>query len=970
VRIGRYLIEAELGRGGMGVVYRALDPAGRPVALKLLSSKADAEHVLRFLREGELAARLRHPAIVTVHEALVHEGRPALVYELVPGPTLHDAWGALDRPARLELLRQVAHGVAHAHERGVVHRDLKGENVVVGETGPKVIDFGLATASDLERLTRTGAAMGTPHAMAPEQLGAVRDELGPWTDVWALGVLLHEALLDRPPFEAAGLTELLAQVASARVVPPRKFDRSVSPALEAVCLRCLARAPQDRYPDAGALARDLDRVARGERPDALAPPTQARLAVALALLCVGLLALIALLLARPRPDAATTVVVTTSTPQGAPAVAPADPLDLLRRGAAQGVVADMAALGSALVAAPDTSQRLEGRGWLERAASGGDADAMLQLGRALLLEAPDDPATVEQGLAWLDRAGKAGRPGAWWIGGRHFEGPLPGRTREDVYGAASAARDPQAALRWWALAADAGDPRAMRKLGEVHEDGWCVAPDDSEAASWYRRAAEKGDGRAMVLLANLLEFSSGPRRDPEQAAVWRARAAEALPAQAEHDPDAAATLGELLLSKDGGAVADPDAAIPWLRLACAGGSAEATVTLGAALLLRPEHMLTPDEGVVLLTRGQGMWRGLGALYLAQAYQTGKGVAVDRARAIEWYERAISLGRASALTFLGDLLLADPAPARRQVGLERLRQAARELQEDAPKLQAARRLVEVLRREDVVPAAPQEALRWAAFAASISDADLGAARGLALALAADPATVATLEALSAGGDALAEHLLGFLAEQAAPPRHAEAAAHFGVAFERGHAESRWYRALALRRAGQHAEASAELRAQAEEGSARAMRVLGQALAEGDGVARDDAAAARWLLRAHDGADERATVFLAELVATGRGVARDHAAALALLERVRPRLVRRGAEAFDVVRRAAALGVELARLLEDEAALTRWLRAGANADEPGCMDEWARRLEAGEGVERDAEAAARLRARRAALPAATR
>ncbi|MCW8141940.1 MAG: serine/threonine protein kinase, partial [Planctomycetota bacterium] len=243
MQIGRYSLEAELGRGGMGVVYRARDPAGRAVALKLLSAAADAGRVLRFVREGELAARLRHPAIVVVHEAFVHEGRPVLVQELVAGPTLDQAWRALPRAARVELVRQVAHGVAHAHARGVVHRDLKAENVVLDEGGaPKVIDFGLATASDLERLTRTGALVGTPTAMAPEQLGD-RDAIGPWTDVWALGVLLHEALVDRPPFEATDLAALLAQLAAAEVAPLRRRDPTVSPALEAVCLRCLARAP-------------------------------------------------------------------------------------------------------------------------------------------------------------------------------------------------------------------------------------------------------------------------------------------------------------------------------------------------------------------------------------------------------------------------------------------------------------------------------------------------------------------------------------------------------------------------------------------------------------------------------------------------------------------------------------------------------------------------------------------------------
>ncbi|MCO5169730.1 MAG: protein kinase [Planctomycetes bacterium] len=962
MQIGRYLLEAELGRGGMGVVYRARDPAGRPVALKVLAAAAGEAQVLRFQREGEVAARLRHPGIVTVHEAFVHEGRPVLVQELVGGPPLHVAWRGRPRAARVDLVRQVAHAVAHAHARGVVHRDLKAENVVIDEGGaPKVIDFGLATASDLERLTRTGALVGTPTAMAPEQLGD-RDALGPWTDVWALGVLLHEALLDRPPFEATDLAALLAQVAAAEVAPPRRRDPSVSPALEAVCLRCLARAPSARYPDAGALARDLDRVARraarrarpGRAPPvlgALGWPPRSRS-------CwrwPRRWRRVRPLRRRRRADArrrrsgrARTLEVTRG------------------RGGAPG---DLLALGAALVDAPAPALRAEGRAWLERAAAAGEVEAMVLLGRALLAAAPDDAASVEAALAWLDRAGQAGRADAWWHAGRHFESPRAGRTREEVYADAAAARDAAAALRWWGRAAEAGHARAMRKLGEVHEDGWCVAFDEREAARWYGRAAEAGDARAMYLLANVLEFFDGPLRDRAKAAAWHARALEALPAQAVDDPDAAASLGMHLMGSGARVKApDPDAAIPWLRRALAGGAPEATVTLGSALLLRPEQQERPGEAVALLERGVPMWRGLGAVHLGQAYERGAGgLAADRSLARAWYERAVARGRREARLHLGELLLGDPDPAVRQAGLDHLREVAgaADLEWGQWPLLAARRLVEALRAGDAVPADAQEALRWAVVAARSSAPDLEAARTLVVSLAADPATATTLEAVSAGGEAVADHLLALLAEVAAPPRHDEAAARYTRALERGHAPSRWHRALALRRAGRHEAAAPDLRALADEGSARAMRTLGEALAAGEGLERDDPQAASWLLRAHQAGDRRAAVSLAELVAAGRGVERDDRAALALLERVRARLVQEGAETHAVLRRAARLAVDLARTLDDPAAVTRWLKVGASVDEPACMAEWARRLETGDGVAADAEEAARLRARLAEL-----
>ncbi|MBX3469617.1 MAG: sel1 repeat family protein, partial [Planctomycetes bacterium] len=431
--------------------------------------------------------------------------------------------------------------------------------------------------------------------------------------------------------------------------------------------------------------------------------------------------------------------------------------------------------------------RAEGQAWLERAASAGEVEAMVLLGRTLLAAAPEDAASVEVALGWLDRAGRAGRADAWWHAGRHFEAPRAGRTREEVYADATAARDAAAALRWWGRAAEAGHVRAMRKLGEVHEDGWCVAPDEAEAARWYGRAAEAGDARAMYLLANVLDFFDGPLRDPAKAAAWHARALEALPVQALDDPDAAASLGMHLMGSGARVQApDPDAAIPWLRRALAGGAPEATVTLGSALLLRPEQQERPGEALALLERGVSMWRGLAALYLGQAFERGAGgLAADRSLARGWYERAIARGRHEARFHLGELLLGDPDPAARQAGLDHLREVAGAADPEAGQrpLLAARRLVEALRAGDA-----QEALRWAAVAARSSPPDLEVARTLVASLAADPATATALEGLSAGGEAVADHLLALLAEVAAPPRHDEAAARYTRALERGHAPS--------------------------------------------------------------------------------------------------------------------------------------------------------------------------------------
>ncbi|MCO5166702.1 MAG: serine/threonine protein kinase [Planctomycetes bacterium] len=307
-----------LGRGGMGAVYRARDPAtGRDVALKVLRGRLDEARRERFRREGELTAALAHPGIVRVHSAGEHEGAAYLAYELVEGgPSCEDALRTLPRPARVALLRDVARAVGHAHAQGIVHRDLKPANVLIDAAGrPLVADFGLAQARGLERLTATGATVGTPLFMAPEQLGLSGAQVGPPTDVWALGVMLYLALCERLPFEASTLLELGARVCAGRPAPPRRLDATIPPSLEAVCLKALATRPEDRYPDAAALARDLDDALAGrpvtasrsgvvERLGRLARARRAP-ALALALALAGLggwLALAGLDVGRRAPD--------------------------------------------------------------------------------------------------------------------------------------------------------------------------------------------------------------------------------------------------------------------------------------------------------------------------------------------------------------------------------------------------------------------------------------------------------------------------------------------------------------------------------------------------------------------------------------------------------------------------------------------------------------------------------------------
>jgi len=274
-RLGAYTLLEELGRGGMGAVYRARDPAGRDVALKVIVGEFYSDTIKeRFLREGQVTAALTHPGIVRVLSAGTAGKTPYLVYELVEGAqSFKSVYGRLPLERQVELLRDAARALESAHARGILHRDVKPDNLLVDQFGDvRVADFGLAAGRDLDRLTRTGAQLGTPAYMAPEQIDARREDHGPPTDVWALGVMLYEILTGDRPFKGKSFKDLCLQITDPNPTLPRKLNPEVPRDLEAICLRCLSEEPTKRYPTAGALADDLDRALRQEEVDAKPPP--------------------------------------------------------------------------------------------------------------------------------------------------------------------------------------------------------------------------------------------------------------------------------------------------------------------------------------------------------------------------------------------------------------------------------------------------------------------------------------------------------------------------------------------------------------------------------------------------------------------------------------------------------------------------------------------------------------------------
>jgi tRNA A-37 threonylcarbamoyl transferase component Bud32 len=267
-----YEILEELGRGAQGVVYKARQTKlGRTVALKmnLSGAHAGADGLARFRTEPKAIARLQHPNIVQIFEVGEQGGLPFFSLEFCAGGSLEKKLGGTPLPPRdaAQFAEKLARAMQVAHEKGVIHRDLKPANVMLAEDGtPKITDFGLAKKLDEAGQTAPGAVMGTPSYMAPEQASGKSKALGPACDIYALGAILYECLTGRPPFRGPTMAQTLAQVQTQEPIPPSQFQAAVSADLERVCLRCLEKAPAERYASAAQLAYDLDCCARGLSP--------------------------------------------------------------------------------------------------------------------------------------------------------------------------------------------------------------------------------------------------------------------------------------------------------------------------------------------------------------------------------------------------------------------------------------------------------------------------------------------------------------------------------------------------------------------------------------------------------------------------------------------------------------------------------------------------------------------------------
>jgi serine/threonine protein kinase/tetratricopeptide (TPR) repeat protein len=326
-----YEILGVLGRGGMGVVYKARQiKLNRLVALKMIRSASHAgpDDLARFRSEAEAVARLQHPNIVQIFEVGEQDGQPFCALELVEGGNLQQLVKGEPQPARraAELVETLARAIDHAHRQGIVHRDLKPGNILLAskeprpespepKTGrptglstldsqlptPKITDFGLAKRLDDDDLNRTGtgSVLGTPTFMAPEQAAGRTRDIGPAADIYALGAILYDLLTGRPPLRGESVVDTLQLVQTAEPVPPSRLQPRVPRDLETICLKCLRKLPATRYASAAALADDLRRFLNGEPIVARPVPAWERATkwarrrpAAAALLAVSVLALV------------------------------------------------------------------------------------------------------------------------------------------------------------------------------------------------------------------------------------------------------------------------------------------------------------------------------------------------------------------------------------------------------------------------------------------------------------------------------------------------------------------------------------------------------------------------------------------------------------------------------------------------------------------------------------------------------
>lgn len=856
----------------MGKVYLARDErAGREVALKLLTG-AGAASRRRFQREGELAGRLQHPGIVQVHTAGEHGPYRYLVCELVPGARpLDQAWSAAGLRQRVAWIREAALALGHAHQLGIVHRDVKPANLLVdGQGALRVADFGVAAAADLERLTQTGAAVGTPTHMSPEQLNGA--QATPAADVWGLGVVLYQALTDQLPFVGHTWMQLVEAIQQGPTPPASSGGSEVPRRLEQICMQALAPDPERRLPDGGALADELEGWLEGRSSH------KRRWAPAL----VGAAALLISLALGARALARRPSVAPEASPSASPRSLTGQELYLRARALAsdQPQAAFSLFLAAAEQGLPEAQEQVAQRlysgagiepdgaralDWWRRAAEGGSWRAAMNLGVALRRGEGGVERDEQEALRWLRQAALEGEPVA-----RARLGLALIRSPDRVQRVEGSALLQQAA--------EEGSPLAMTAWGELLLAGALVHKDVAQSARWFQRAAEGGDVSGMSFLAQAYDRGWGVPADPAKALVWWGRAAEG------GDPKSMTHVAAALLKK--GPSRDERAAERWLRRAIAAGDSEALLVFASSFSESEEQTTDLFRRAAEAGHEQAM-RGY-----AKRLAEGKGVPQDAAaaerwfaRSTQWYLRRAEGGSDDAMFEVGKAYLEGRGvPTSVEQGLRWLEEAAKRGHVSAMYQLGLFLMTTSRDRRD-----PPRAARWLKRAAEEGDARAMTSYGVACwsgqGVARDRAAALSWFRRGAESGSMMGAVKLALALEQEQPAEAERllrrAAKSGFLrgtrelarflIDRGEPESRREGLDWLRRAE-------------EQGDQEAANVLGVYHARGEaGLPQDFTEAARHFRVAAQGGHANGAYSLGYLYATGQGVPRSKAQAALWLRR---------------------------------------------------------------------------------------
>jgi len=614
----RFRVDGLLGTGGMGAVYRATDlERGATVALKVQREARLTESAARrFHREGALLASLRHPGILPVYGGgHLEDGGPFLVTALIEGARdLRGYAASRPRAERLRCFTAVAEALAFAHERGIVHRDVKPANVLVDAEGRAFLcDFGLAWAPGVDDLTKTRAVLGTPMYAAPEQLRGGGDRL-PSADVYSLGVILYELLADRHPH--AGCSTLIELAAAQHRLPPLPSAAApdVPPALDQVCLRALEPDPRKRYPDAGALLTDLRAAAATH--GARRGPGPAVFLAAGVLLGIGAPALAALALWATPPTGA---------------------------GQTGGAAEGRGEPGATPTPTPPASPP-------------GDGAAAARTEGLRYLHGDGVPQDLDRAAAWLERAAEAGDEAAACA--------LAELLLRRHWGYDRAA-DRERARRLLRRTADAGSVRALRGLGHLYTGELGGEAEPLRARECYLEAAEGGDAAAMYYASLTLG------EDLERQAALLARLRRLADAE-DGDGEARFYYAEALKSRRSGLEPDPALRARLLDEAAARGHALALEQLADAARKRGDWA----EAIPLARRAAAVGGRRAWVILGVAHVRGDVVPRDLPRAAELFRRAARLGDREAMWRYGEtLLLGQGVPRDRPAGWRWLEAAA-------------------------------------------------------------------------------------------------------------------------------------------------------------------------------------------------------------------------------------------------------------------------------------------------------